>query len=120
MLDLDSGVFTCFTPGYYTVSFSAYSHVGPSEEFTAQHLFLYKNSMELPESAWYVRADSGAVIGNVGFTSSRIVVRNFVEIFTLRLKFDITFPPDSPHEYRRYAGAENDERQLHPFNHSQH
>ena len=24
VLDLDSGVFTCFTPGYYTVSYSAY------------------------------------------------------------------------------------------------
>merc|ERR1711953_573 len=28
-LDLDSGVFTCLTPGYYTVSYSAYGLVGP-------------------------------------------------------------------------------------------
>jgi len=28
VLDLDSGVFTCFTPGYYTVSFSAHGAVG--------------------------------------------------------------------------------------------
>merc|ERR1712038_946869 len=29
-LDLDSGVFTCLTPGYYTVSFSVQGLVGPS------------------------------------------------------------------------------------------
>merc|ERR1711936_880297 len=28
-LDLDSGVFTCLTPGYYTVSYSAYGLIGP-------------------------------------------------------------------------------------------
>merc|ERR1719234_1078186 len=27
VLDLDSGIFTCITPGYYTVSFSLYAHV---------------------------------------------------------------------------------------------
>ena len=28
VLDLDSGFFTCFTPRYYTVSFSAFGYVG--------------------------------------------------------------------------------------------
>ena len=75
--------------------------MGPSEEFTAQHLFLYKNGTELPESAWYVRADAGAVIGNVGFTSSRIVVRNILDISNIRTSFEITFSPDSPYGYGR-------------------
>ena len=29
VLDPDSGIFTCMPPGYYTVSFSAYSAMGP-------------------------------------------------------------------------------------------
>merc|ERR550517_1511826 len=41
-LDLDSGVFTCFTPGYYTVSFSAYGIVGPTGHDNIE-LYLYKN-----------------------------------------------------------------------------
>merc|ERR1712212_612472 len=34
VLDLDSGVFTCFTPGYYTVSFSAHGAVGSDTDTT--------------------------------------------------------------------------------------
>ena len=45
VLDLDSGIFTCFTPGYYTVSFSAYARSGPS--YTYQDIFLYKNGLQL-------------------------------------------------------------------------
>ena len=40
-LDLDSGVFTCFTPGYYTVSFSAEGWLGPNYDVD-QKLALYK------------------------------------------------------------------------------
>merc|ERR1712083_859187 len=46
-LDLDSGVFTCLTPGYYTVSYSAYSYVGPS--FGNIEMYLYKNGIQIPE-----------------------------------------------------------------------
>merc|ERR1711953_1369815 len=42
-LDLGSGVFTCLTPGYYTVSFSAYGIVGPDIV-----MYLYKNGLEIP------------------------------------------------------------------------
>ena len=38
-LDLGSGVFTCFTPGYYTVSFSAYAVSGPSHPNAQLYLF---------------------------------------------------------------------------------
>merc|ERR1711953_526301 len=40
-LDLDSGVFTCLTPGYYTVSYSAIGWVGPNNDYI--NMFLYKN-----------------------------------------------------------------------------
>ena len=72
MLDLDSGVFTCMTPGYYTVSFSLYGAVGPSNGGIS--LYLYKNGLKLPESHWSFFLDSGALNDNVGSVGSRIVV----------------------------------------------
>merc|ERR1711936_261047 len=46
-LDLDSGVFTCLTSGYYTVSYSAYGRVGPSSGIIS--MFLYKNGLDISE-----------------------------------------------------------------------
>jgi len=71
VLDLDSGVFTCFTPGFYTVSFSAYGIVGPT--YGPNWLFLYKNGVELPESKWYFGTNHD-LNDNVGVTGSRILV----------------------------------------------
>ena len=73
VLDLDSGIFTCFTPGYYTVSFSAYGNVGASGYYS-QKLYLYKNGIELPESFWDLYAKDGALNSNIGVTGSRVVV----------------------------------------------
>merc|ERR1712192_143772 len=70
-LDLDSGVFTCVTPGYYTISFSAFAISGP-DNFGGQ-LYLYRNHAELPESFWRVAANPG-LNDNVGVTSSRILI----------------------------------------------
>merc|ERR1711934_459688 len=50
VLDLDSGIFTCFTPGYYTVSFSAQGNLGLS--WVDPYLVLFKNGIKLPESDW--------------------------------------------------------------------
>ena len=75
VLDLDSGVFTCFTPGYYTVSFSAYGHVDKS-----QFLYLYKNDVQLPESLWYFGSFSGVLNANIAVTGSRIVVSNLLDM----------------------------------------
>merc|ERR1711953_1058684 len=57
-LDLDSGVFTCLTPGYYTVSYSAYGLVGPD---FGDHIimYLYKNGLKIPESQWRFAESSG-------------------------------------------------------------
>ena len=72
-LDLDSGVFTCFTPGYYTVSFSAHSAVDSVDPY----LYLYKNAIQLPESSWYLfGSENLKYFDNIGATSSRILVRN--------------------------------------------
>merc|ERR1712083_145175 len=37
--DLDSGVFTCLTPSYYTVSYSAYANVGPDYDYINMYLY---------------------------------------------------------------------------------
>ena len=72
--NLDSGIFTCLTPGYYTVSYSAYGKVGPS--YGNIDMYLYKNGLEIPESAWYFSEDSGALNSDVRVGGSRIVVSN--------------------------------------------
>ena len=77
VLDLDSGIFTCMTPGYYTVSFSAQGWVGPSFHYH-QLLYLYKNGVELPESSWVFWKNEGALNTNIGGTSSRNVVSNLL------------------------------------------
>ena len=72
VFDLDSGIFTCFTSGYYTISFSAYGRVGPN--YGPQRLYLYKNSAKLSESTWVSYIIDGAVNNNIGFIGSRIMV----------------------------------------------
>ena len=76
MLDLDSGVFTCFTPGYYQVSFSALVYGGPSYAGN-QNLCLYKNGSKLSESWWHLYG--GYLKDNIGLTGSRILVSNLLE-----------------------------------------
>ena len=80
MLDLGTGVFTCFTPGYYSVSFSASGNAGP-DHVTDQFLFLFKNGVKLPESEWYNGAADGAVNGSIGGTGSRILVSKLLGSF---------------------------------------
>ena len=103
VLDLDSGVFTCFTPGYYHVSFSAHSDVGVGLA-SSQFLYLYKNGIQLPESYWNLYGPS--LSDTVGATGSRIVVSNFLKKVS---KCKITIFPDSSHGCGRHSGAENDE-----------
>ena len=68
------------TPGYYTVSYSAWGAVGPSYgDYIA--MYLYKNGLNIPESLWYFATDSG-VLNNYGaVTGSRIVVSNITDCF---------------------------------------
>ena len=83
VLDLNSGVFTCITPGYYTVSFSLYGVTGPS--ISNVDLYLYKNGLQLPESNWHFGKDSGALNAAVGLVGSRIVVNNLLEMLARKL-----------------------------------
>jgi len=84
VLDLDSGVFTCFTPGYYTVSFSAYADLGGSAK---RHLYLYKNGSQLPESYWFVGTNNNDVDAtNFGAVSSRIMILHLDEGDALELR----------------------------------
>merc|ERR1711962_1306884 len=54
-LDLDSGVFTCVIPGFYTVSYSAISYLDVSIDIGLTHMGinrmqLFKNNEDLVES----------------------------------------------------------------------
>ena len=69
VLNLDSGVFTCFTPGYYTVSFSVSGITGFN--YGAQTLHLYKNGKHLTESTWWFGTSDNV---EIEVTSSRILV----------------------------------------------
>ena len=80
VLDLESGIFTCFTPGYYTVSFSAYGNVGGIHA-TVQYLYLYKNGSRLDESICIFYTYDSAPTDHVGVTGSRIVVSRASEPF---------------------------------------
>jgi len=85
VLNLDSGIFTCFTPGYYTVSFSAYGSRGPNFGDKAK-LYLYKNDIELPESRCEFWTGNGALNADVGGTSSRILIIHLDAGDTLELR----------------------------------
>merc|ERR1711936_606521 len=84
-LDLDSGVFTCLTPGYYTVSYSAYGLIGP--DYGDIDMFLYKNGIQIPESGWYFGGASSASDANdAGVVGSRIVIIPMDAGDTLKLR----------------------------------
>ena len=73
-LDLDSGIFTCFTSGYYTVSFSA----GTASLGEYVLLYLHKNGEKLPESQWFFNGKDIGTYGWTATTSSRILVSNLL------------------------------------------
>ena len=82
MLDLDSSVFTCFTLGYYQVSFSLYAAAGPI--YSSADLYLYKNGKKLPESRWFFLVGP-QINDNIEATSSRILASNLLEMFVWKL-----------------------------------
>ena len=75
ILNLDSGIFTCLTPGYYTVTISAHAVVSTSG---SQLLFLYKNGAMLPESEWHFGTNNGV---DLEVTASRMLVSNRTHVF---------------------------------------
>jgi len=87
VLDLDSGIFTCITPGYYTVSFSVYAHVGPTYGVLTE-LYLYKNDMILRESRFEMwgGSQSSWSYGDIGGMGSRILILHLEAGDTLELK----------------------------------
>merc|ERR1711990_548639 len=89
-LDLDSGVFTCFTPGYYQVSFSAEGIVGPDRRFA--DMSLYKNGFtRLRESLWHIGIASGALNDNVAMVGSRILILHLDAGDTLELGVEYVY-----------------------------
>ena len=80
LFDLDSGTFTCLTPGYYTVSFSAHTFLYNGDQRNT--LYLYKNGVQLPESYWRFESTSGALNNDLEVTGTRILVRKLDNAIT--------------------------------------
>ena len=82
LFDLGTGIFTCLTPGYYSVSFSALGVAGPTfgDKLNHSHLYLYKNGLKLDESHWVLGDDNHHDNESIGVTSSRIVVSFIVTL----------------------------------------
>ena len=80
LFDLDSGTFTCLTPGYYTVSFSAHTFL--YNGYQRNTLYLYKNGVQLPESYWRFESTSGALNNDLEVTGTRILVRKLDNAIT--------------------------------------
>ena len=89
ILNLDSGIFTCLTPGYYTVTISAHAVVSTSG---SQLLFLYKNGAMLPESEWHFGTNNGV---DLEVTASRMLVSNRTHVFKKAAKHK--FVPQTLH-----------------------
>merc|ERR1711872_251247 len=81
LFDLDSGTFTCLTPGYYEVSFSAQTR--HYTEFQRNKLYLYKNGVQLPESYWHFESASN---DNLVVTGTRILIIHMDNGETLDLR----------------------------------
>merc|ERR1711872_927796 len=81
LFDLDSGTFTCLTPGYYEVSFSAQTRL--YTEFQRNKLYLYKNGVQLPESYWHFESASD---DNLVVTGTRILIVHMDNGETLDLR----------------------------------
>ena len=68
--NIDSGL---FTPGYYTVSYSAFGVVGPNWGNKVE-LFLYKNNSQLPKSLCEFWTGYSAFNADDGMTGGRILL----------------------------------------------
>merc|ERR1711872_110517 len=84
LFDLDSGTFTCLTPGYYTVSFSAHTFLYNGSQRNT--LYLYKNGVQLPESYWRFESTSGALNNDLEVTGTRILIIHMDNGETLDLR----------------------------------
>ena len=82
VLNLETGVITCLSPVFYSVSFSPYGLSGRPHPRRHALFLLCKNGMRLLESYWFLQ--KGIVNGDidVGVTGSRIVVRSDIVIYS--------------------------------------
>ena len=76
-MDLNTGKFTCITPGHYTITYSADALY---HEDMIHVLYLYLNEGRIYESKWFQEAGMGYFVDTEGMihaTGSRTVVSYF-------------------------------------------
>ena len=64
-MSLETGIYTCLTPGFYKISYSGYSRLLPGQETRVQ---MYHNGVPVDGSLWKQRvsSDAGALTGVQG------------------------------------------------------
>ena len=79
-MDLNTGKFTCITPGHYTITYSADALYHADKTHV---LFLYLNEVRIYESRWFQEAGMGYYTeteGMIHATGSRTVVGYFANL----------------------------------------
>jgi len=95
-LDLGTGVYTCLTAGYYTITMSGWAGMNPSEEVSS---FLYRNGEKVEASRWhtYTSNNNGGWVLDQG---SRTVILHMSYNDKLEWRADDMWgSSDSPHLY---------------------
>ena len=70
-MNLGTGVFTCLTTGYYTITYSGISHMWPEEE---THIWLYLNGNRVEGSKVEQDMNPGTVGSHIELQGSRTLV----------------------------------------------
>ena len=70
-LDLGTGVFTCLSDGIYSITFSGYAQLRPTEGIA---VYLYLNEVQVPESLWQAYTNPGTIGDTLWVSGSRSLV----------------------------------------------
>ena len=77
-MNLGTGVFTCLTPGFYTITYSGVSHLQPTEE---THIYLYLNGHRVAGSLLEQDMNPDTVGSHVELQGSRTLVSKHVFMY---------------------------------------
>ena len=77
-MNLGTGVFTCLTPGFYTITYSGVSHLQPTQE---THIYLYLNGHRVAGSLLEQDMNPDTVGSHVELQGSRTLLSKHVFMY---------------------------------------
>merc|ERR1711934_39413 len=87
-MNLGTGVFTCLTPGFYTIPYSGISHLQPTQE---THIYLYLNGNRVGGSILEQDMNPDTVGSHVELQGSRTLILHLDVNDTLEVRTDGTW-----------------------------